>query len=432
MHLRYRQTCRVCGNSHLVPVLDLGEQYLQGAFVHPDKPKPSLRKIPTALVRCDTQRELPGGGQPCGAVQMSVSVPPSILYANYFYASSTTETMRRHLAQIVERIMEVIHNGRAYKDLRVADLACNDGSLLSHYPYGVTRYGVDPSDIARSASKLAKDATIINDLFPTAQLPGDFDAISTIAMFYDIEEPVAFVQQVAQRLKPNGIWVMEVAYLPATLAQVSLDTAVHEHLLYYSLATIEHVVKAAGMRVFRAETNSINGGSIQVYCCKADCAAHDKPEWTRALSELRTREFDLKLDTDEPYQLFRSQCEIARHELAKLIRDIRARGQKVFLYGASTKANTMVQYAGLSKADLPYALERSEAKWGARTLGTDIEIISEAEGRAMEPDFVVVGPWHFRDEILRRERDTINGTGGRKPVGFIFALPKLEVVTSVA
>lgn len=431
MHLRHRQTCRVCGNRHLTPVIDLGDQYLQGSFVKPGVTEPSRRRIPTKLVRCDTSKH----EDACGLVQMSVTVPPAILYANYWYASGVSATMRAHLAGIVEKVMVLIHRGRPYSDLAVCDLACNDGELLSHYPREIARAGVDPSDIARTATQKAPGATIINDLFPTTRLDGDarFDAISTIAMFYDIEDPVSFIWQVEARLKPDGIWVVEVAYLPATLRQVSLDTAVHEHLMYYSLATLEHVIKAGGLRVFRAEENEINGGSIQVYCCKADCNVHDKPEWTDALGRLRTAEFDLKLDTEEPYRLFEAQCQIVKHELTKLIRSIRESGKTVFLYGSSTKSNTLLQFLGLDHTSIPYALERSPAKCGARTLGTDIQIVSEEEGRAMSPDYVLVGPWHFRDEILRRERDTINGDSatGRKGVAFIFPLPVIEIVARV-
>jgi SAM-dependent methyltransferase len=444
LHLRYRQTCRVCGNPHLTGVIDLGDQYLQGSFVHPDKPTPSRRKIPTRLVRCDPM----DSENACGLVQMSVTVSPAILYANYWYASGVSQTMRDHLASIVREVKALVFPKpfETWFKPRVLDIACNDGTLLSCYGdrHMVECYGVDPSDIARTATQKAPGATIINDLFPTSALidkgktfttptlshrapePIQFDAITTIAMFYDIEDPVAFIGAVDSHLKPHGIWVVEVAYLPATLKQVSLDTAVHEHLMYYSLATLENVIRAGGLRVFRAETNDINGGSIQVWCCKADCTTHDRSEWTAALNALRMAEFDLRLDTPEPYLEFQHACEKARRELRELIRDIRARGQTVFLYGASTKSMTLIQYCGFTSADIPYAVERSPAKWGARTLGTDIPIISEEEGRAKAPDYMLVGPWHFRDEILKRERDTINGG-----VRFIFALPTLEVVDHV-
>ena len=431
MILKHRKTCRICGNPHLCDVIDLGDQYLQGSFVKEGVTEPSHRKIPTKLVRCDVTKNENG----CGLVQMSVTTPPKILYSNYWYQSGVSKTMREHLADIAGKTMELIHRGRPYQLLSVCDLACNDGELLSHFPREMIRCGIDPSDIARKASEKAPGSVIVNDLFPTGRpLPATrFDAITTIAMFYDIENPVSFLEAVKERLEHNGIWVVEVAYLPATLRQVSFDTVVHEHLMYYSLSTLESVIAAAGLRVFRAETNDINGGSIQVYCSKAECSIHDRQEWTDALNRIRMEEFDLKLDTEEPYELFRSKCQIVRHELVKLIRSLRAAGKTIHQYGSSTKSNTLLQYCGLNHTDIPYAAERAENKWGARTLGTDIEIISEEASRKMAPDYYLVGPWHFKNEILQREKDTINGdpSAGRKGIKFIFPLPAIEIVEKV-
>lgn len=439
MHLRYRQTCRVCGNPHLADVIDLGEQYLQGSFVKVGMPEPSRRKIPTKLVRCDVTRNQDG----CGLVQMSVSTPPDVLYRSYWYQSGISATMREHLAGIVREVIDCLKGVEGLPlPRRVLDIACNDLTLLRNYPSPeFARWGVDPSDIARRSP--ASDITVINDLFPSSsrQLqywngstrwePKEFDAITSIAMLYDLEDPVTFCRAIKQHLAPAGLWVVELAYLPATLRQVSYDTIVGEHLGYYSLAVLERVFAMAGLRCFRAETNDINGGSIQCYVTHADCHTHDLPEWTAALAVLRTAEFDMALDTPAPYDLFKSQVTVQRDALLTLLREIKARGQVVAQYGSSTKANTLLQFTGLDHTDIPFAMERSEAKWGAKTLGTDIPIISEEEGRARQPDYVLVGPWHFKEEILRRERDTINGANGRKPIAFIFPLPTLSVVTHV-
>lgn len=423
MHLRYRQTCRVCGNPNLKDVIDLGPQYLQGSFVKEGVAKPSLRKIPTKLVRCDVTKD----EEACGLVQMSVTTPPRILYSNYWYASSVSQTMRDHLAGIATEVSKVIGGFPINQTRRVLDIACNDGTLLSSYGAKpqVERYGVDPSDIARTATAKAHDAVIINDLFPSAKLDPAlrFDAITSIAMFYDLEDPVDFAREIEARLQPEGVWVLELAYLPATLKQVSYDTIVGEHLGYYSLATLEHVFAKAGLRCFRAETNDINGGSIQCYVTHADCFAHDRPDWTEQLSALRMAEFDMALDTDEPYQQFSARVQTQRDDLRKLLGDIKGRGQKVHLLGASTKSMTLLQFCGLDNRVIEAASERSPAKWGAKTLGTDIPIVSEADSRAANPDYYLVGPWHFRAEIVEREKAAI-AAGTR----FIFPLPRLEIV----
>ena len=456
MNLKHRQTCRVCGNPHLKDVIDLGDQYLQGSFVKPGMPEPTTRKIPTKLVRCDTSKWQSG----CGLVQTTVSVPPQVLYSNYWYQSAISKTMRDHLKEIVEE-------GMSYRPLptRVLDIAANDGTLLRFYPsehivhrparpseiiWGVGgsssftmdsgcdaynekvtlhRAAIDPSDIAR---KIGDGITVINDTFPTSKLsakPTDylrFDIITSIAMFYDVEDPITFVQAIKAQLRSSGVWIVEVAYLPATLRQVSYDTIVHEHLLYYSLATLEEVFKRGGMRCIKATTNDINGGSIRCVVVHDDCFSHDKQEDLDALNRIRVEEFDLGLDTDKPYDLFRSKVVLQKHELTKLIHVIKAEGGVIHLYGASTKSMTLLQYCGFDNNTIPYAWERSPEKVGGKTLGTGIRMISEEQGRAMKPDYVLVGPWHFKKEILEREKDTINGG-----VRFIIPLPTIEVIDHV-
>jgi SAM-dependent methyltransferase len=432
MNLKHRQTCRICGNPHLTDVIDLGDQYLQGSFVKDGMTPPTTRKIPTKLVRCDVSKQEGA----CGLVQTSVSVPPQVLYSNYWYQSAISKTMRDHLKEIVEE-------GKDYMPCvtRVLDIASNDGTLLNFYSDSgsIRRVGIDPSDIARKtgvkypAYKPGKEIEIINDVFPSSQLNPTphgkdcFGIITSIAMFYDVEDPVAFVRAIKNQLSPNGVWIVEVAYLPATLRQVSYDTIVHEHLLYYSLATLEEVFRRGGMRCIKATLNDTNGGSIRCVVVHNDDFSHDKQKDLDALNRIRVQEFDLELDTDKPYDLFKSKVTLQKHDLLRLIEEIKNRGETIHLYGASTKANTLIQYCGLDHNTIPYAWERSPEKVGGKTLGTGIKMISEEDGRRMSPNYVLVGPWHFKDEILKREADTINKTG----VKFIFPLPKVEVVDHV-
>lgn len=415
MNLKHRTTCRICGNPHLVDVLDLGDQYLQGSFVKAGQPQPSTRKIPTKLVRCDVSRYQ----EACGAVQMSVTTSPTVLYRSYWYRSSVSQTMRDHLKGIAQEVTQLV------KPTQVMDLAANDLELLRHYTPEVVKVAVDPSDILRRST--LDNTHAINDCFPTRKLDPEarFDAITTIAMFYDIEDPIDFVKHVEKHLTPEGIWIVEVAYLPATLKQVSYDTVVHEHLLYYSLASLEHVLRAAGLRAFKAELNEINGGSIKVLACKEGCFKYDSDENSEHLNKLRVDEFDMALDTEEPYESFRAKVRVQRDDLRKLIHKLRAEGRTVHLLGASTKCNTLLQYCGLDVNDIPYAAERSPEKHGAKTLGTNIRIVSEEDSRVMlkEGDAYLVGPWHFRDEIIKREEETL-----KRGISLIFPLPKLEVV----
>lgn len=419
MHPRYRQTCRICGSTALSPVIDLGAQFLQGSFVKSGVISPPTRKLPTELVRCDVTRNENG----CGLLQLAHSFPPEILYANYWYRSGTNATMRLHLGGIVESAMKLVGVPRP----RVLDIGCNDGTLLSHYPPGSTLYGVDPSDIAL---EIGNKATVINTVFPSelanAALPeGGLDIVTSIAMFYDLESPVDFAAALARLLDKSGIWIFEVSYLPLMLLQNSFDTICHEHLEYYSLAVLEEITRRADLRIFKAEVNDINGGSIRCYACRASNNAYGDGADRAFLHRLRIREFEMELDTHKPYAEFQARIERLRDELNALLFNARARGERIHIYGASTKGNVLLQWYGVNRVVVDCAADRNPQKVGSKTLGTDIPIVSEEESRKAKPDYYLVLPWHFRKEFLERERETI--LAGTK---LIFPLPEVEVVTT--
>ncbi len=418
MHLKYRRSCRACGSPALTPVTDLGEQYLQGSFVKPGKPYPPDRRIPLTLVRCDPTRD----EHACGLLQLLHSTPPRVLYSAYWYRSGTNNTMRVHLQEIAAEATKLVDGATAH----VLDIGSNDGTLLHAYPDSFARVGIDPSDIA---SETADDLTIVQDLFPSKELEARtggarFDVITSIAMFYDVEDPVRFVTEVKKLLTPTGIWIFEVAYMPTMLEQNAYDVICHEHLEYYSLGVLEYILERAGMRVFDASLNSINGGSIRCYATHSDNYAGSTGEGSRQLDVLRQREFELELDTDRPYSAFQGRIDAHREELRALLRVIKQSGQRIHVYGASTKGNVLLQWCGIDHTIIDCAADRNEEKHGARTLGTDIPIVSEEESRAMRPDYYLVLPWHFREEFLERERDTIEAG-----VKMLFPLPTIEVVS---
>lgn len=416
MHLIYRSTCRVCGSRELAPVIDLGEQHLQGSFVKPGEEDPPMRKISCRIVRCDPMRD----ERACGLLQMEKSVPPTILYSSYWYRSGTNRTMREHLAGIVRSAVEMTQA----KAGTVLDIGCNDGTLLSNYPAGFRRIGVDPSDIAQQAPK---DITVIQSLFPSAELDAHLDGkrldiITSIAMFYDLEDPVAFCRNIAGSLAPDGLWIFEMSYMPTMLEMNSYDTICHEHLEYYSLAVIENILGRAGLKVVRAELNSINGGSLRCYATHAASTRFQNAAWQETLWTLRKKEFDLELDTDRPYRNFQDRINVHRDKLVQLLKGYKKDGKRIHLYGASTKGNTILQWCGIDHRLVDCAADRNKDKHGARTLGTDIPIVSEEESRAQKPDYYLVLPWHFADEFLEREQDTL-----KAGTAMIFPLPEIKV-----
>lgn len=377
-----------------------------------------MRKIPCEIVRCNPERDETA----CGLLQMKHGVPPEILYAAYWYRSGTNETMRSHLRGIAEQATNLLDK----KQGCVLDIGCNDGTLLKNYPPEFIKYGVDPSDIAQEAT--GENLRVIQDIFPSEKLTeaiGErkIDIITSIAMFYDLENPVEFCLNIKNLLSESSIWTFEMSYMPRMLELNSYDTICHEHLEYYSLAVIETILKRAGLKIFEVSFNEINGGSIR---CSATHEANDKydsVENQNFINQVRGREFDLSLDTDAPYLEFQTRIENEREKLRSFLLNLRDEGKRIHIYGASTKGNTILQFCGIDDEIIECAAERNPDKYGAKTLGTNIPIVSEAESRAMSPDYYLVLPWHFKAEFIERERETLE-----QGVGFIFPLPTIEIV----
>lgn len=408
MHLKYRRTCRACGSAALVPAINLLEQHIQTDFAKPGQPQPVQRVVPLALVRCDPMQD----ENACGLLQLSVSVPPKILYDRYWYRSGTNRTMTEHLRGIAATAQAITG-----KPGSILDIGCNDGTLLAAIDPSWKRVGIDPSDVVKD---VPLDIEAIRGTYPDIRLTGrQFDVITSIACFYDLEDPRQFAMNIRVNLADEGVWVFEQSYMPRMFEQLSYDTICHEHLEYYSLAVIEKILASASLRVFDVEFNEINGGSIRCYAAKRDS------EWveTPAVTAVRRREFDLLLDTGLPYGEFTQRMWAHKAKLSALLMHLKAEGKSIHVYGASTKGNTLLQFCNIDNTVIDVAADRSPYKWGAKTVGTNIPIVSEEESRAMRPDYYLVLPWHFREEFLERERATLEA--GTK---FIFPLPEIAVV----
>jgi SAM-dependent methyltransferase len=350
-------------------------------------------------------------------------VPPEVLYSDYWYRSGTNRTMREHLKGIAEEAVSIL--GRSSG--AVLDIGCNDGTLLSFYPEGFRKYGVDPSDVAQEIDK--HKVTVIQDIFPSEELlkclqTVKMDVVTSIAMFYDLEDPIEFARNIKNILSPEGIWIFEMSYMPMMLQMTSYDTICHEHLEFYSLAVIEYILKKSGMKVFNVSLNDINGGSLRCYATHAANFKYKNEKFSQNIRVMHRTEFDLELDTDKPYKNFQDRINVHRDELSALLKKLKAAGKKIHIYGASTKGNTILQWCGIDNKIIDCAAERSPAKYGAHTLGTDIPIVSEAESRAMNPDYYLVLPWHFKKEFIEREHEILE-QGTR----LIFPLPKIEIIS---
>ena len=418
MHLVHRKSCRVCGSTALTPVISLGDQYLQGSFVKPGRDLPPQRMIPLSLLRCDPTKD----EKACGLLQMEHSVPPEVLYSSYWYRSGTNSTMRNHLKGIVDEAVALLGKRSA----SVLDIGCNDGTLLGFYPDHYKKFGVDPSDIAQG---IASDkVTVIQDVFPSDELTthigkSRFDVITSIAMFYDLEDPIRFTKAINSVLDAEGIWVFEMSYMPSMLKMNSYDTICHEHLEYYSLAVIEYILKQCGLKIFNVVQNDINGGSLRCFATHVTNFKYKNDIFFQNIMRLHREEFDLELDTDKPYKHFQDRINVHKDELQALLRKLKKEGKKIHIYGASTKGNTILQWCKIDNRIIDFAAERNPEKYGASTLGTNIPIISEAESRGLNPDYYLVLPWHFKEEFIEREKETL-----QRGIGLIFPLPTIEII----
>lgn len=407
---RERNTCRSCGSSTLREVLNLGSLHLS-SFPKPDES--DTPKVPLDVIRCNS----------CGLVQLRHTTNPDLLYRTYWYRSGTNQTMRRALADIcrsVERIMGL------KKDDVVVDIGCNDGTLPSSYAIpGLRKVGFEPAENVAAAAREVPDLHVINDYFQSKaamfdELKGKAKAVTSIAMFYDLDDPHTFIEDVDSILAEDGLWVIQIAYLPSMLERNAFDGICHEHLEYYCLSSIEHLLGRHGFEICEAELVDLNEGSIRLYVRRA----HDEPipDFEADKKKVRAIEAHLNLDMQSPYEAFASRVESIKGKTNTLVREAFKSGRSVHAYGASTKGNTLLQYFGLDAGLIQYVWERQEYKWGRQTVGTRIPIISEEEGRKMKPDYLVMLPWHFATEFTNRESAYL-ASGGK----FIIPLPEFKV-----
>jgi hypothetical protein len=404
------EKCRISGSSNLVSILSLGEQYLTGVF--PKSSEEVVSKGPLDLVWCPDS----------GLLQMKQSYSLDEMYGdNYGYRSGLNVSMVRHLTNKIHTLERLV---KLSDDDLVIDIGSNDATSLKAYSGKHRKVGIDPTGL-KFKEFYTEEISLIPTFFSAEAFKKQFPyekakIITSIAMFYDLESPMDFVIDIEQCLANNGIWHFEQSYMPSMLRTTSYDTICHEHLEFYSFKVVKNLLEACGMRVVDVQMNAINGGSFAISACKKDAPYKSN---TPVINWMLQQEDDMGLDTPKPYRDFEERVFKHRNNLVNLIEALVADGKTILGYGASTKGNVLLQFCNFTTKQIPFIAEVNEEKFGSYTPGSHIPIISEKEAKAMNPDYFLVLPWHFKHSILEREKEYISN-GGK----FIFPLPEIEIV----
>lgn len=397
LEARVRTSCRSCGSRSLEEVLDFGNLYISNFADVPDATR--WPRVPLELLLCSG----------CGLLQLRHTPPAEWLYRQYWYKSGVSASMRAALADITQKASEFV--ALAAGD-HVLDIGANDGTLLrSYHIEGIRRVGFEPAENLIGEASQGTDR-IIPEFFSAGPIVGErFRVVTSIAMFYDLEAPNDFVADVASVLARDGVWVVEMHYLPLIIARNAFDAVCHEHLEYYSLASLERLLAAHGLAVANAETNDVNGGSFRVYVVHSENYSARTAKRRARVDELRLSESSADLDRPRTYEQFGKRIHSIGERLRRCLEGERAAYRDVSVYGASTKGNTLLQVFGIGQPLIRSAAERNPVKWGKYTVGSWIPIVSEEEARSHSDDFLIL-PWHFLPEIRARESDFV-ARGGK-------------------
>lgn len=411
------EKCRVCGNTELVPAIDISEQYLSSVFPENLEYRKTASRYPLNLVVCRKRED----GTTCGLIQLGHRLDLTAMYDAYPYTSSTNSSMAKILQDVAE-------SGRALHNLKpkdvILDIGGNDGTLLSFFKdESFKLINIDP---AKNISSLidSPNYIFVNDFFTSKAFKSvskkKAKLIFSIAMFYHLNDPLKFSREVAECLDDEGVWIIQMAYLPAMIQTNMYDNIVHEHAGYYGAQHIKWVMEQVGLEVFDVVENDVYGGSFRVFVKKKDRKEFIPTERYNLIlnKELIEGLFNLKT-----YEDFTNRIERTRDDLRDLCRKIKAEGKIIWIYGASTKGNTILQYCNLGHKEITAAADSNPFKIGKYIIGSDIPIKSEEEMRAAKPDYLLALPYSFVSAFIKREADLV--ARGTK---FIVPLPKVKII----
>tara|TARA_A100001011_G_scaffold395447_1_gene490475 strand:+ start:731 stop:1780 length:1050 start_codon:yes stop_codon:yes gene_type:complete len=339
---------------------------------------------------------------------------------DYGYRTGINKTMLEHVKKITKTLAKKTPLKKG--DL-VLDIASNDGSLLNCYKPNIIKCGIDPI-LYKYKQNYKKIKYAIPNFFSLKKIKKKtnkkFKIITALSVFYDAEDPNKFLKDVKDLLMPNGVFLLEFADLASILKYKMFDTICHEHLEYYSSKVIINLADKNGLKVFDIKENNINGGSKQYFICLKDSKI---PLNKKVIKKTISLENKLQMNKVSTFTKFFKNINESKKKLNNLIKTIKNKNQNIHCYGASTKGNVLLQYFKINHKKIDFVAERNKNKYGLYTPGSRIKIISEKTSRKLKPNYYLVLPWHFKSEILKREKLAI-----KQGTKFIFPLPKLKII----
>lgn len=407
--------CRFCGNPSIISCIDLGNQYLSSIFPNKLSYHKNIKKQPLSLVLCKKNKNS------CGILQLSHSFDMSEMYEQYPFTSSTNSSMPKILKDVLDSALKYVHLEE--NDL-ILDIGGNDGTLLSYLKD--TKCDLLCIDPAQNIKPIfsSKKFKLITDYFSEkvyrSATKKKAKIIFGIAMFYHLYDPINFSKEVANCLADDGILIIQMAYLPKMIETNMYDNIVHEHVGYYAIDSIRFIFEKAGLEIFDVTQNNVYGGSFRIFVKKRGCLKYPKSK--RYNQELK-KEKKIEIYNPITYKKFMQRVEKTRTDLISLCKKIKLQKKSIWIYGASTKGNTILQYCKMTKKLIDAAADANPFKFGKYMIGSDIPIKNENALHKSKPDYLLVLPYGFVNEFIKRELDLM-----KKGTKFIVPLPKVKVI----
>ena len=400
--------CRICKKKNIKKLFSLGEMCFTGKFPSINQ---KIEKKPVTLIICKN----------CELVQLGHNFDLKYLYGpDYGYRTGINKTMLNHVSNVVKNLSK---KTQLKKNDLVLDIASNDGSLLKFYKKNIITFGIDPI-LQKYIKEYKKINYKIADFFSASKITHftkkKFKIITALSVFYDAADPNKFIKDVKKLLSRDGIFLLEFADLASIVKNKMFDTICHEHLEYYSTKVILNLCKENNLRIFDIKKNDINGASKQYFICHAGSKYKNN---LKLINSILNFEKKLKLSDEKTYKHFIANINKSKNKLYNFLKKEKKLGKKIHGYGASTKGNVLLQYYKIDNKMVDFVAERNKNKFNLYTPGTDIKIISEVLSRFYKPDYYLVLPWHFKSEILAREKEI-----RKKGTKFIFPLPELKII----